>query len=172
MQIVINGYAAGCEHVFAVRTGEPYTQLAWGKNGMIQTEGPFLTTVSDSSGKYDTKGETITAWCGLQVGSEFSFGVCYHPSFDTEAVAPNDVLTDNMLYSLLMKFHVDFAPTAFFMSRQSAAALRASRTATNITGAPAPVPDNIAGIPIYITESLTLGGPRTLATAPAEPEEP
>jgi len=154
----------GCEHVFAVKTGEPYTQLAWGKNGTIEVKPMFQNTHTEFVGgkakKYDTMGETINAWCGLQVGSEFSFGVCYHPSWSNDNVAPGNVFNDNMLYTLLSQFHVDFAPTAFFMSRKSAAALRASRTATNPTGAPAPVPDSVAGIPIYITESLTIGGPK------------
>jgi hypothetical protein len=41
------------------------------------------------------------------------------------------------------------------MNRRSQFQLRASRTATNITGAPAPLVDNVAGVPVITTDAIT-----------------
>jgi len=45
-------------------------------------------------------------------------------------------------------------PDALFMTRRSLEQLRASRTATNPSGSPAGNPDNVAGIPIIVTDSI------------------
>lgn len=45
-------------------------------------------------------------------------------------------------------------PNYIVMNRRSAAQLRKSRTATNATGAPAPWPTEIEGIPIIVTDAI------------------
>jgi hypothetical protein len=42
-----------------------------------------------------------------------------------------------------------------FMTRRSRGQLRNSRTATNATGAPAPMPTEVGGVPIEVTDSLS-----------------
>jgi hypothetical protein len=41
------------------------------------------------------------------------------------------------------------------MNRRSLSQLRKSRTATNATGTPAPIPREVEGIPIIVTEALS-----------------
>jgi hypothetical protein len=63
-------------------------------------------------------------------------------------------LTDALLSQLLSLFQVGIEPDCFFMTRRSLDQLRKSRTATNPTGAPAPIPTEAFGIPIYKTDGL------------------
>jgi HK97 family phage prohead protease len=66
-------------------------------------------------------------------------------------------LTDLLLFSAYEKFvTLGQEPNAIFMGPRSLEQLRASRTATNPNGAPAPIPTDWNGIPIYLTNSLSL----------------
>lgn len=66
-------------------------------------------------------------------------------------------LDDDLLYSGYQKFRELNAagPNAIFMTPRSQEQLRASRTATNETGQPAPLPDQWRGIPIYPTNNIS-----------------
>ena len=63
-------------------------------------------------------------------------------------------LTDDLLYDALEKFPAGKSCDAIFMTGRSLGQLRKSRTATNATGAPAPVPADIDGIPIHKTSAI------------------
>ena len=89
------------------------------------------------------------AWMGLQVGSAYDIGRIANVTADS-----GKGMTDALAYTLLSKFPVGFGPTHWLMSRRSVAQLRASRTATNATGAPAPFPTEIEGIPIVVTDAI------------------
>lgn len=107
--------------------------------------------LTDGDGKhftgYVTDGQ---AWLGLQVASAYSIGrVC---NIGTGA---NKTLTDAMLFELLSRFPEGRTPDVFVMSRRSQEQLRKSRTATSPTGAPAPIIEEVAGVPILITEAVT-----------------
>lgn len=65
-------------------------------------------------------------------------------------------LTDLLLYSANQKAsEMGMTPNAIFMNSRSLEQLRASRTATSITGQPAPIPTDWNGIPIYVTRNLS-----------------
>jgi hypothetical protein len=66
-------------------------------------------------------------------------------------------LTDTHMFAAYQKF-VDACgaePTHILMTGRSQEQLRASRTATNPTGAPVPLVDNFQGIPIIRTASIS-----------------
>ena len=66
-------------------------------------------------------------------------------------------MTDLLLFSAFEKFlTLGQEPNAIFMGPRSLEQLRASRTATNPSGAPAPIPTDWNGIPIYLTNSLSI----------------
>ncbi len=66
-------------------------------------------------------------------------------------------MTDLLLFEAYQKLTtLGQEPNAIFMGPRSLEQLRQSRTATNPTGAPAPLPTDWNGIPIYITNSLSL----------------
>ena len=47
------------------------------------------------------------------------------------------------------------APNLIVCNQASLEMLRAARTATNATGAPAPMPTEVTGIPVVTTDALT-----------------
>ena len=67
-------------------------------------------------------------------------------------------LTDALLGKALALLPAAFRPmiTDIFMAPRSAEQLRASRTAVNPTGAPAPTPTDFEQIPIRITDSIAI----------------
>lgn len=63
--------------------------------------------------------------------------------------------TDALLFSALKLMNdLGQEPTAIFMNARSREQLRGSRTATNATGAPAPLPRDFEGIPIHVTNAI------------------
>ena len=64
-------------------------------------------------------------------------------------------LTDDLIYQALERFPAGHAPDLCIMNRKSRFDLRSSRTATNATGAPAPLVDNVAGVPVITTDAIT-----------------
>lgn len=64
-------------------------------------------------------------------------------------------LTDALMFSALKLMNdLGVEPNAIFMNARSREQLRGSRTATNATGAPAPLPRDFEGIPIHITNAI------------------
>jgi hypothetical protein len=65
-------------------------------------------------------------------------------------------LTDALMFAALRKFReLKMEPTHIFMNPRSQEQLRASRTATNVEGRPAPLPRDFEGIPIIPTVHIT-----------------
>lgn len=140
--------------VFLVRTGLDGIQYAWGSNGQL-TEGEIKDVLLSNKGDTLTGAwavaQEIGGWVGLQISDKNA--VCQIGNLS--ATASKNGLTDNLIYDALSRFPVGKGPTAIFMSRRSLKQLRQSRTATNATGAPAPIPTEIEGIPIYVTDALS-----------------
>ena len=61
-------------------------------------------------------------------------------------------------------------PQALFMTRRTLEQLRRGRIAYNMTGAPVPTIDSVAGIPIYATDALINNEETLTSTTPSEPE--
>ncbi|MCL2710450.1 MAG: hypothetical protein FWE95_06190 [Planctomycetaceae bacterium] len=161
LHISAGGTGTGLSSVFAVSTGLDSIQLAWGSEGKL-TEGdvtkiylanPTITGAAPNqvikakeSGAW-WYAQEISGWCGLQVTSAYAFGRINN-------LTKAKPLDDAMLYELISRFPVGREPQAFFMTRRSLEQLRASRTATNATGAPAPTPTEVVGIPIIVTDAI------------------
>lgn len=91
----------------------------------------------------------VTGWMGLQIGSAYSVGrIC---NLTAQA---GKTLTDALISQLLALFPVGKEPNMLVMSRRSRQQLQASRTATNATGAPAPIPMESFGVPIIVTDGM------------------
>ncbi len=133
--------------VFAVRTGIDSIQYAWGSEGQL-TEGDIQKQIVGTA----TKGawyyvQELGGWVGLQVTSRNAAAMINN-------LTPAKGLTDDLLYQLLGKFPAGEGPDAIFLSRRSLEQLRKSRTATNATGAPAPIPTEIEGVPLIATDAI------------------
>ncbi len=92
----------------------------------------------------------ITGWLGLQIGSAYSVGRICNLTEDN-----GHTLTDDLIYDALSRFPASRQPNLIVMNRRSLRQLRESRTATNATGAPAPRPTDVEGIPIITTDALS-----------------
>lgn len=157
-----SGTVADASSVYAVRTGSDACQLAWGSKGqfdegevieqMLYTQetegsGSGATTVTKGAWHYAQK---LGGWCGLQVTSKYAAAKIEKLSAASGAVG----LDDDLIYQLIAKFPVGMTPNGIFMNRRSLEQLRQSRTAYNTTGAPAPTPTEVAGIPVYVTDAI------------------
>lgn len=142
--------AATGSSLWAVKWGRADVSWVWGKNGSLDLEPVRLRDVLDSnSNPFTAYVQELVARPGLQVGASFSVGRIKKLTADA-----NKGLTDTLIANLLAKFPVGRGPDALFCSRRSLAQLRASRTATNATGAPAPFPTEAFGIPIKPTDAI------------------
>ena len=138
--------------VYLLRSDDSNVALVAGMNGpgKILDVGPrFEQMMPDANGKfYPAYVSVIHAYLGLQYGSVLSVGRIAN-------LGPSaNPLTDTLIAAAISKFPVDKQPNMLVMSRRSLAQLRASRTATNGTGAPAPFPVESFGVPIVCTDAV------------------
>lgn len=144
--------------VWAVRWGAQHVQWVLGQGGSANMSPVTEVRVLDGNNNpYMCYHQELYLRPGLQVGSTFSVARIRNLN-----VAQNTTLTDAMLAQLLALFPTGVRPDAFYMSRRSLFQLQASRTATNATGAPAPIPTEAFGIPIEVTDSIANTEPQNL----------
>ena len=136
----------GCTTVWAVRFGRKDVRWVLGQDGEVKVDDPWTESLVDKNGnKYTGYVQELLARVGLQVGSRLSVACIKNLSVANS-------LDDDMMYDLIEAFKEP--PDMFFMTKRSRKQLRSSRTATNATGAPAPLPTEVEGIPIVRTDSL------------------
>lgn len=142
--------AAALTSVYFLRFGEPDVQLILGREGNIQQGATFEQMIPDGAGKlFPVYARIQEALMSIKVGGAFSIArLC------NIGVAAGKTLTDALIYTALSTFPSNRGPTVMVMNRRSLAQLRASRTATSPTGAPAPTPTEVEGVPIINTESI------------------
>jgi hypothetical protein len=109
-----------------------------------------IDMLDGSSNHYPAYYTPASTWCGLQIGG--AFDICRIANLTEDS---GKGLTDDLIYTALSRFPGGRAPTHIVMNRRSLAQLRKSRTATNPTGNPAPIPREVEGIPILVTEAIT-----------------
>lgn len=144
--------------VWAVRFGNADATLVYGNDGQVRVTDPVVLPVTDDSGNtFDAYRQVLKARPGLQVGSINSVGRIKKLTEDS-----GKGLNDALLIRLFNKFPIGFKPQAYLMSRRSLGQLQASRTATNSTGAPAPMPTDCNGVPIVATDAILDTEPLTL----------
>jgi hypothetical protein len=137
--------------VWAVRFGVQHVSWVYGNGGQLDLSDVTEVRLADAAGNpYMAYHQEILARPGLQVGSLYSVGRIKKLTEDA-----GKGMTDKLAFDLLAKFPTGVTPDMFLMSRRSLFQLRASRTATNATGAPAPIPTEIAGIPIQVTDAIS-----------------
>lgn len=146
--------ADSCTTVLAIRSnadGNDVT-LITGNDGRIDMGDTVAQRMQGATGWYPGLWTPISGWLGLQIGSAQSVGRIANLDSD-------HTLDDDMLSELLSLFPETRQPTHFVMNKTSRKNLQKSRTATNSTGAPAPIPTEAFGIPILATTAI----PNTLA---------
>lgn len=114
-----------------------------------ETTTQLMTDPADVTKTLNVYSTPISAYVGMQIGGAFSVG-----RLGNLTAQAGKTLTDALIASLIAVFPANKGPTHLAMSRRSLFQLQASRTATNATGAPAPIPQESHGIPIVVTDSV------------------
>ncbi len=141
----------GGRSVWAVKFGPQHIQWLWGNEGTgLALSDVREQSINDANGNpYTALLQEISTRVGLQVASR-------HSAVRLANLDGTDghTLNDGMLFKMLTKFPAGIRPDMFLMDKYSQEELRLSRTATNATGAPAPIPMEVGGIPIQVTDAL------------------
>lgn len=136
--------------VWAVKWGGTFVQWVYGNNGELVMGDVREETIYDTNSKpLDGYVQSLLARPGVQVGNLKCVGRIKKLTADS-----GKGLTDALIGSLLAKFPAGIVPDVLLMTKRSQEQLRASRTATNATGAPAPLPMDAFGIPIGVTDGI------------------
>jgi hypothetical protein len=141
--------------VWGVKFGVKNISWVWGEAGQLTVSDVTLQRVLDSSNNpFTAYCQELLAYPGLQIGDNRSALRIKNITADT-----NHTLTDKLIFDAMALLPANFFPDMWLMSRRSLTQLRDSRTATNIIGAPAPIPTEVAGIPIMPTDSISNAEP-------------
>lgn len=139
--------------VYMMRLGDTYADYVWGNDTTLNFGEWMEETVESAAGK---KLRALVSYISGRVAPRLANknALVRIKKVGTDT---GKKLTDLLLFNAYSLFLTNGQePNAIFMGPRSLEQLRASRTATNPTGAPAPIPTDWSGIPIYITNSLSL----------------
>ena len=137
--------------VYLMRSTDDDVSIVLGNDGnIVADEDPSviekLVNPGTDNKTYPAYYVAVLGWLGFQIGGSRSAArIC---NVET-------ALTDDDIYNALSLFPAGMEPTHISMNRASLALLRASRTAVNIIGAPAPFPAEVGGIPIIVTDGVS-----------------
>lgn len=130
-----------------------------GDGPMVDMGETIVQNFLDGSGKnypaYYTPG---TLWTGFQIGGAYSVSRIANLTEDS-----GKGLTDDLLFEAYSLHPIGQKPTCVVLNRRSLEQLRNSRTATNPTGMPAPIPTDWNGLPLIVTDAI--GNTETLLSA-------
>jgi hypothetical protein len=151
---VINAGGGSGKSVWVLRWGEEDLAVIAGNNGNMSmlwdNDNPTVVRMTDSWGKaYSAYRVTLAGYFGLQIGSKY----CAARICNLDGTS-DDLLTDDLIGEAMSKFPASRPPNMIVMNRTALQELRASRTATNPTGAPAPFPFEAFGVQIVVTDAL------------------
>lgn len=137
--------------VYLIRATENDCTAILGNEGNIDSMEPTIIEVAGAvTGTLPMWYVPTTGWAALQLGSAYSI----HRIANVETASTGDTLTDDIIYDALAEFPASKQPNYIVMHRFARRDLRKSRTATNQTGSPAPLPVDVDGIPIIVTDSI------------------
>ena len=150
MVVDAGGSAVGAtSSVYMIRRNSAECGMLYKGDGAVELGETVVQNFIDGSGK--NYPAYYTSGCGWFAGF---FGSLFSVVRIVNLDASNG-LTDDLIYQALERFPAGHSPDMCIMNRKSQFDLRASRTATNATGAPAPLVDNVAGVPVITTDAIT-----------------
>jgi hypothetical protein len=136
--------------VYAIKTGVQDVALAWGMGGKLSESEIDYTQIFDGDGKsFWGYAQDVSGYIGLQLTNYNALGRICNLTTDS-----GKGLTDDLISDMLSEFPSNELPDMLVMSRRSLKQLQQARTATNISGAPAPFPSEAFGVPIITTDSV------------------
>ena len=141
-----HGGTTNLSSIFFVRNAADAAALVLGNDGNISMDPAVMQRVDGSTGTYGAYFTNVSSWFGFQQASKW----------DIARLANIDVtgsLSDSDIAAVLKQ--LPYSASFMVMNRDVLELLRASRTATSATGAPAENPASIFGVPVLVTDQLT-----------------
>jgi hypothetical protein len=141
---------------FLLRSGMDDVCFILGNDGKIVVEDePTIIAKAGAvltSSTYPALYVPVTGYAGFQIGGAYS--AARIANIETNVLTSTTAFTDDTIYGALSKFPAGRQPTHIVMNRVALRLLRQSRTAVNATGAAAPRPTEVEGIPIIVTDQI------------------
>jgi hypothetical protein len=134
--------------VYLIRTGPTDAAAVYNSDdgGLIDVGDVRRERKADTNGNpLDIFRCPIESYLTLQAGNQFSLG---------RIANIETALDDDDIANAFSMFPAGQKPNIIAMNRDALKLLRQSRTATNVTGAPAPFPTEWEGIPIIVTDQI------------------
>ena len=158
--MVVNATGNGGQSVWFAKTAEDAVAIIAGNDGRIDFNYDpdklvYIQTVASatpaSQRGYMALAAALSGYFGVQYGNIYGLGrICNLDGTEGKT------LTDGMIADMLAKFPVSSFPNVAIMSRSALAQLQKSRTAVNATGAEAPFPTEVFGVPIIVSDHVKL----------------
>jgi len=141
---------------YLLRSGADDVSYILGNGGNIVVDEdpqivPWIATAG-SSPTYPAYYVAVNGYSGFQIGGAYSAArIC---NIECNTLTSTTEFTDDTIYAALSVFPAARQPNMIVMNRNALRLLRQSRTSVNATGAPAPRPTEVEGIPIVVTDQI------------------
>jgi hypothetical protein len=144
--------------VMLLRSGRDDVSFIMGNDGniVVEDEPTIIQKVVNpgtDNKTYPALYVPVTGYQGFQIGGARS--AARIANIEMADLTATDVLDDDLIYAGLSLFPAARQPNLIAMNRNALRLLRQSRTAVNATGAPAPRPTEVDGIPIVVTDQIS-----------------
>lgn len=140
--------ASTASSCYLIRANETEVATVMRGDGIMHGE-TIVQSVAGATGFYPAYYTPGTAWVAGQQGSKYSIVRIANLTEDA-----GKGLTDDLLFSAMKLFPAGLGPNLIVTNPRSAEQLRASRTATNVTGAPAPPVSEVNGVEFLVTDAI------------------
>lgn len=143
--------ASTASSVWLLKQGPMDVELIWGQRGVIDMGETIVTPWTGATGTFPAYYTPITGLVGLKIGGTYSAVRICNITEDS-----GKGLTDDLISSGLALFPAASGPDIIVMGKRSQKQLQQSRTATNPTGSPAPFPQEAFGVPIIVSDQISV----------------
>lgn len=141
---------------FLLRHGMDDVSFIMGNDGKIVIEDePTIIAKAGAvltSATYPALYVPVTGYSGLQLGGAYS--IARIANIECQTLTSTTAFTDDTVAGALSLFPAARQPNVIVMNRNALRLLRQSRSAYSPTGAPAPIPAEVFGIPIIVTDQI------------------
>jgi len=140
---------------FLIRSGVNDCAFVLGNDGniVVEDEPTIIQKDGSSTGTFPALYVPVTGYSGFQIGGAYS--AARIANIECNTLTSTSAFTDDHIYAALSLFPASRQPNMIVMNRNALRLLRQSRTSVNATGAPAPRPTEVEGIPIIVTDQIS-----------------